>query len=469
MEKTIINELGHGRRRHLVNVMAASAFFALTAVAPADAQSLSEALDYAMETNPDVGEARANRRATDLELKQARGLYLPQIDLEASIGPQWRDEPLTGSDSSTRKEAFVTLRQPLFTGFANKSEVDRQASRVDAAASRVYEQSEIIGLNITRAYLDTLRQRELVALGEANVQTHRARLSQVQQAFDAGDGPISDVQQARERLSAAQNTLVAIQRDLADAQTTFEALVGTPPANLSMPADITANIPESRDAVAAAALSSNPQIGSVNADLDTANANFRAAGAPFYPTLDVEATARITDNVESRVGDREVTEANVLLVARYNLFRGFIDQANRQEQVERISEAQYAVIGTERAVIEEANLAWNDREAAIDTIALLEQEVESSRQVRNSYADEFLVGRRTLLDLLDADNQLFNSRASLTTARFSKSFADYRILAATGSLLSTLDVEKPTESVGTRRSENNVVPTQPVFENDNGE
>ena len=469
MENTIINTPGHRSQRRFATVLAATAFLSLVAAAPAGAQSLSEALDYAMETNPDVGEARANRRATDLELKQARGLYLPQIDLEASIGPQWRDEPLTGSDSSTRKEAFVTLRQPLFTGFANKSEVDRQASRVDAAASRVYERSEIVGLNITRAYLDTLRQQELVSLGQANVQTHRTRLSQVQQAFDAGDGPISDVQQARERLSAAQNALVAIERDLADAQTTFEALVGTPPANLSMPADVTANIPDSRDAVAAAALSSNPQIGSVNADLDTANANFRAAGAPFYPTLDVEATARITDNVESRVGDREVTEANVLLVARYNLFRGFIDQANRQEQVERISEAQYAVIGTERAVIEEAHLAWNDREASIDTIALLEQEVESSRQVRNSYADEFLVGRRTLLDLLDADNQLFNARSSLATARFSKSFADYRILAATGSLLSTLDVEKPTESVGTRRAENNVVPTQPIFENDTGQ
>ncbi|MEO1249376.1 MAG: TolC family outer membrane protein [Pseudomonadota bacterium] len=467
MEKST-QKSGHGRNRRNATALTAAALAILAIASPASAQTLSEALDYAMETNPDVGEARANRRATDLELKQARGLYLPQVDLEASIGPQWRDEPLTGSDSSTRKEAFVTVRQPLFTGFANKSEVDRQASRVDAAASRVYERSEAVGLNITRAYLDALRQQELVALGEANVQTHRARLSQVQQAFDAGDGPISDVQQARERLSAAQNTLVAIQRDLADAQTIFESLVGTPPANLSMPADVSGNVPDSRDAVAAAALASNPQIGSANADLDTANANFRAAGAPFYPTLDVEATARVTDNVESRVGDREVTEANVLLVARYNLFRGFIDQANRQEQVERISEAQYAVIGTERAVVEEANLAWNDREAAIDTIALLEQEVESSRQVRNSYADEFLVGRRTLLDLLDADNQLFNARSSLTTARFSKSFADYRILAATGNLLNTLDVDKPTESVGTRRDENNVVPTQPIFEDGEG-
>ncbi|MEM1400295.1 MAG: TolC family outer membrane protein [Pseudomonadota bacterium] len=440
----------------------------ISGATPANAQTLQQALGYAMETNPDVGEARANRRATDLELKQARGLYLPQVDVEASIGPQWRDEPLVGSDDSTRKEVFATVRQPIFSGFANKSEVDRQASRVDAAASRVFERTEEVALNISNAYLDALRQQELVALGEQNVRTHEARLSQVQQRFDAGDGPISDVQQARERLSAAQNVLVNIRRDLSDAQVTFESLVGTPPANLSMPPDLTAGIPSSREDAAAAALGNSPQIASANADLDTANADFRASGAPFYPTLDLEASARLTENVESRTDDAIVREANVLLVARYNLFRGFIDQANRQEQVERISEAQFRVIGARRAAVEEAQLAWNDRQTAIDTIALLEQEVASSRDVRDSYADEFNVGRRTLLDLLDADNQLFNSRAALVTARFSKIFADHRILASTGDLLSALDVARPEETVGTRRDENNVVPTQPIFVDGDG-
>ena len=442
--------------------VAAAAFSAGLMLAPtsAPAQSLGEALGYAMETNPDVGAARANRRATDLELKQARGLYLPQIDAEASIGPQWRDEPLAGSDSSTRKEAFVTLRQPLFTGFATSSEVDRQASRVDAAASRAFERSEEVALNISRAYLDVLRQRELVALGDANVRTHRSRLSDVRQRLDAGTGPVSDVQQAEERLSAAENILVTIERDLADAQVLFESLVGTPPANLSEPPDMTANVPDTVQAVVDAALANNPTLTSANADLDTANADFRAAGAPFYPTLDIEASARITENVESRTDDAIVREANVLLVARYNLFRGFIDQANRQEQVERISEAQFDVIGAERAVVEDARLAWNDRASAVDRIALLEREVAASQQVRNSYADEFLVGRRTLLDLLDSDNQLFNARASLVTARYSKVFADHRILASMGSLLSAFDVPRPEEAIAARREEYNVVPTE---------
>lgn len=455
-----------GRGRPLAVAVAVLGMGLLATPEAALAQSLEEALGYAMETNPDVGQARANRRATDLELKQARGLYLPQVDAEASVGPQWRDEPLTGSGSSTRKEAFVTLRQPLFTGFATSSEIDRQASRVDAAASRVFERAEDVGLNITRAYLDMLRQQELVALAETNSATHRSRLSDVRQRLDSGSGPVSDVQQAEERLSAAENTLVAIRRDLADAQVTFESLVGTPPANLAQPPDMTANIPDSRQAVVEAALESHPHLTSANADLDTANADFRAAGAPFYPTLNVEATARITENVESRIDDGIVREANVLLVARYNLFRGFIDQANRQEQVERISEAQYGVIGAERAVVEEASLAWNDRASSLDAIALLETEVASSRQVRNSYADEFLVGRRTLLDLLDSDNQLFNARAALSTARYTKIFADYRIMAATGSLLSAMNVTKPAESTADKRAEYDVVPTQSTMVND---
>ena len=159
---------------------------------PAEAISLREAVKTALEANPEIGQAIANREATQFELRQALGLYLPQVDLEARYGAQNFDSPVTrlsgtSDDVLARKEANLTVSQLIFNGFGRRGEVEQQAAQVDSASHRVYERSELIALSIVRAYLDYGRLRRVIQLSEENLRYHRKILADVQKGATRED------------------------------------------------------------------------------------------------------------------------------------------------------------------------------------------------------------------------------------------------------------------------------------------
>ena len=428
----------------------ALAVSALGAAATAHAMTLVEAVTFAVTTNPEIGEARANRLAIDQELVQARGLYLPQIDLEARTGPEWSDTPTTrargaGGDGDWQLpwQLSVVLQQRLFDGFEVDSEVERQAARVDAAAFRVIERSEFIGLDVVQAYLDVLRQIELVELARDNVAVHRRTLEDVLRRVGGGEASIADAQQAEERLRNAERILVDTEVAFEDARIDFQRLVGQPAGQLFMPATVVAALPPDVDSAVEMALVDNPTIQLGLADLDVSYAEFRASEAPFYPSLSIESSASVGEDLDGAEGREE--RFNVQLVARYNLFRGFIDSANRQEQVARIGESRERVATFARDVEELVRSTWNSLEGAARNIEILQQQVVAAEQVRNSYREQFDIGARTLLDVLDSENELFLARSDLVSFRFAEEFGRYRVLAAGGRLLPTLGVQAPEE------------------------
>lgn len=438
---------GRGFARIAVAAVTLGLILAAAPIAgPAAAQSLNDAVRLAIETNPEVAQAGASRDVVDHELRQARGLYLPQVDLDGFIGPQWTDSPSTrargdGSNQLYANQLSIVLRQLVFDGFGTDNEVERQASRLDAAAFRVLETAELVGLDVVQAYLDTLRQIILVDLAEANVAVHVQTLSDVRQRQRAGRSSIADVQQASERLFAAQNTLVDFERNLENARITFERLVGQPPALLTRPDPVIALLPINLDTAIADARRDNPALLSARADFDTATASYRAAAAPFYPEITLESRATIGDDVSGVEGSDE--SYDVLLVARYNLFRGGIDAANRREQLSRIREQRSRLMALDRSVEELVRQSWNEVDSAFRRLDLLDRQVASSEQVRRSYRQQFNIGQRTLLDLLDSETALFNARVSRTTVDHALIFARYRLIAATGALLRTVGVTPP--------------------------
>ena len=208
-------------KTQLLRSVAAACLLALPLWAdPAQSMTLKEAVEIAINTNPEVGSVSNNRRAIDEELRQGRALYLPQIDLRAATGPEYSDNVTVearGKDDITlvRKEGSATLSQLLFDGFFADSEVEKQIARVESAAHRVNETSEFIGLDAVEAYLEVLRHRARVEIAENNVQVHRQRLDQVRARADAGGGNIADVRQAEARLSNAESSLNQVRGDLA--------------------------------------------------------------------------------------------------------------------------------------------------------------------------------------------------------------------------------------------------------------
>ena len=421
------------------------------------ATTVEESIRAALDTNPEVGVVAADRQAIEQELRQARAEYLPSIDLRGAAGPEYTDTPVTRgrfdnkSDTKTllRLESQLTLTQMLFDGFATQSEVQRQIARMDSASRRVQEAAEFIALDAVEAHLDVLRNQALVELARQNIVQHQRLSGQVRQLERQGAGSIGDVRQAESRLADAQNALAVALGNLRDAEAVYLAVVGVPPENLEEGVVPIAALPESPDASAALASVTSPTVQIADADVDVAEAELRGARAGYYPNLDLELGASAGDNLDGIEG-RDVT-ARALLVLRYNLFRGGGDIAREREAFLRIKEARQNLRVAQRDAEREARVSYNALMTARARLEALRAAVEAQRATRDIYAQQFDLGQRGLLDLLDAENELFIARSNLVTATFTERFAVYRVLAVIGVMLDTLDIERPKEAINIYR------------------
>jgi adhesin transport system outer membrane protein len=415
------------------------------AVAPTWAMSLQEAVSMAISTNPSVGEVSNDRRAIDQELRQGRALYYPQVDARLATGVGWGNNSNTNPNNSNdnsrtlwAKQASLTLSQLIFDGFFAESEVERQTSRVKSAAYRVAESAEFTGLDATEAYLETQRQRERVQLAANNVAVHRGRLGQVQQRAQAGGGNIADVRQAEARLANAESTLVEVQGNLQDAESSFMKVVGQAPDTLdevmipgdAMPADV--------DAAVSAAVEASPTVAFARQDIKTAEADVKQQEASLYPDLRLELSTSVFDDSDGQ--DRTNYDASALVVLRYNLYRGGADTARIREFKWRQAEAIDAMHTQERKVSDDARVSWTAIEVSHSNVEILQREVDAQAKTVAVYKQQFEIGQRGLLDLLDADNDLYLSSDNLITARYAEVFANFRLLATIGALQKTLGI-----------------------------
>ncbi len=415
----------------------------------ASAMDLTEAMTVAIETSPEIQEAAATKEGIEFELQQGRGLYFPRVDLEARIGPQLFDTPgtrLRGDDDEWRtgSEVSATLEQLLFDGFGTNAEVERQAWRVDASSYRVLERGEVIGLDAAQAYLDVLRQDELHAIAQANVDYHAVKVREINSGVRSGVLGVGDQQQARERLAAARATLAEFDEAREASRIRYRRVVGLNPVGLSEPTPVTALLPKNLDEALTMGRQNSPRIMFSQADIGTAYAEWKAARAEYWPEVVAEIRGRAS-NDQDGVDGRE-DEVSAQLVARYRLFGGGIDSANVQEHIRHIDERR-AVLNREARDLDElvAN-SWNSMTIVRSRRVLLEEQRDEAAQVLNSYEREFNVGVRSLLDVLDTQNALVQARVSSTTARYTESFSEYRVLASMGTLLSSVGIAAPDES-----------------------
>ncbi|WP_222182376.1 TolC family outer membrane protein [Geminicoccus harenae] len=438
--------------RVLAGLLTTSAL--VLAASSAQATTIADTVRATVATNPEIGVVRNDRLAVDQELQQARALGLPTLDLRIAGGPEYTNSIGTrarnDSNGRFRTDTSLTLTQRVFDGGATRSEIDRQLARVDSAANRVREAAEFIALDGIQAHLDYLRNLDLIALADANVAAHRRILGEVRDLEAGGTTGIADVRQAEARLAAAVDSLEQIRGDFANAGSTYLQVVGMAPLDLQLEEPPTAALPGGIEAAALRASSSSPTVQIAASDVDVATAEVRAARAGYYPRLNVEAGASTANDVNGVDGSD--VSAEVLLVMRYNLFRGGADVAQEREAFHRLNEARSSLARVRRQAEEDARSAFIALDTATARIETLRLQVEANRRTRDAYADQFIVGQRTLLDLLDAENELFVSRVNLTTAEYQQRFAVYRTITITGALLDTLGVERPREEINIERT-----------------
>lgn len=422
----------------------------------ANAMTLQEAVQQAIATNPDIGIVASNREAVDQELRQARGLYLPQIDVAAGVGlGTFNDSTSRASGGDTeetvRRESSITLQQRLFDGFEAGATVEREMARVESAASRVMENSEVLALDAIGAYLEVLRQRDLVRLAEDNVAYHSQVLDAQRARLEGGGGSEADVDQTEARSSRARNTLIETLQDLRIAEAIFTRIIGSFPGNdLSYPEFPAASLPGELDEAVQLAVRNNLTTKIFEADVRTAEAEVELSEVPLYPAITLEAQSEYNDGTSAL--DTYEFNNQLMVRVRWNIFRGGIDRAARQEALFRLTESKNRRYRSVLEAQQEMRRSWFELEAARDSIEALEDARDFNRSTLGAYEQQFEVAQRTLLDVLDAENELFVAEGQLITAQTNEQLASYRILAVGGMLLETMGVSAPQQAVVEHKS-----------------
>ncbi len=450
--------LGNAQASGFFRAALLASVFAFPAATSTFAMSVSEAVDLAVSTNPDIGIVASNREAVDEELRQARGLWLPQIDAAAGIGKERTDDRTTrasaansdGTRTLTRQEASITLQQRIFDGFEANSTIDREKSRVESASRRVEENAEFLALDAVGAYLEVVRQRELVRLAETNLEVHLTILDAVRQRQSGGGGSRADVVQTEARAARSRATLTQSLNDLRDGEAVFTRTVGQFPDNLEPVEFPQGVLPPDLETAVSLAGSNNPTTKIFEADVRSSNAEVSLTEAPFYPSVTLEAETEYNDG---RDGIQTYEFNNqVMLRLRWNLFRGGIDRAARQEALSRVAENKNRRLRSYLEAQREMRQSWFAYEANRQRVEDLSDAVQFNIETRDAYRQQFEVAQRTLLDVLDAENELFVSSGQLVTAQTNELLASYRILAVGGLLLDTLDVRAPEQAVVDNKS-----------------
>jgi adhesin transport system outer membrane protein len=432
-------------------------FLAVTVPATAEPFSINDALKHATLTNPGVGEASANRRATESELRQTQSTLLPQVRLEARYGPEKFDQsasvvsgsalPIPAPGAGTWRngsQESVVVRQLLFDGFASIQDIWRQSARVNAAAFRVKERTELIALDAAEAYVDVTRYMRLVELGQQNVANHERIFSNVNQRYSGGRAGEGDLEQARERVENARATLAEFRRSLDDARAKYRKVVGLEPYNLRFPGAL-GGLPPTKDEALAVAVRFNPTIRAAQADVDAAKHAFKVTDGAFVPNIALEGRATHLDNTYPYLGVTH-DDYSGKVVMSWDIFRGGQDVWRRSEMAERHTEATMRHARLQRDALESIDKAWSARIITATRVADLTRQMQAARKTITAYDKEYEIGQRSLIDLLNAQNQYFNAVVSLTSARGVIVFADYQMLAAMGTLLEYLKAPPPVDA-----------------------
>jgi len=434
--------------------------------------SLIDAINQAVRTSPTIKESAANRRATEAELRQTQGTLLPQIRLQALVGPERLDRdiipvPVGNGVWHNGREYSVVVRQVLFDGFSSINEIWRQAARVDAAALRVLERSELIALDATEAYIDVVRYMRLITLANENFGAHRRIFQNVKTRYDGGRASEGDLQQARERVSAVEAVVAEFKQNLDNARAKYRKVVGLEPFGLYFPGRLL-GLPISKDESLAITLRNNPTIQAAAADREAARYGFHATGGAFVPNVSLEGKALRGYDTSLYAGQRDELSGKV--VVTWDIFRGGQDAWKRVEMSERMIEQTERHARLQRDAFESIDKAWAARTITSERAAALLRQVDAARSAVTSFTKEYDLGQRTLYDLLNAENQLFNALVSLVSTRSVAVFADYQLLAAMGHLLNYLKTARPADAEPLETRPFGVFPTKlpPILLNEPG-
>ncbi|WP_047042847.1 TolC family outer membrane protein [Vibrio mexicanus] len=407
------------------------------------AQTLEQAVAYTIKTNPEIKASYNEFVSKRYDSEAASGAYLPKLDLDAGIGYEGINPAEGDKTDLTRKEATLSLTQLLWDGSTTLNDMDRTSADAESVRYQLLADAQDIALEVTKIYLDATKAYEVLALSESNLAVHKDIYKDIKRRVESGIGSTADMTQVEARIAKAHGNLLAAQNNLFDVHTQFKRIVGQAPLGLIFPRADQNAIPYTIDDALNIAFQEHPVIKIAQADIDSAKFQYQQTKGVNYPTFSLEAAQTWRDDAGGIEGSTDETTA--MLRMRYNLFNGGSDADRTESAAYQLNKAKDFRDRTFRSVEEGLRLSWSALDLTVQQKEFLADHVDSASETVIAYEKQYRLGKRTLLDLLNTENELFEARKGYLDAKYDEQYAKYRLMNATGGLLAALRVDTPEE------------------------
>ncbi len=403
------------------------------------AVTMEEMVQETLDKNPNMQKDIGNYRAVKYNLDKAESGWKPNVDLRADVGAeytnrQYDSNPALDSEKKLiRNSASIVATENLFEGFATESDINEQKSRIVSSRFNTQQNANTLALRASEVYIEVLRQKALLNLFEENVNSHERIYGLIREKTEAGSGRRSDVEQSEGRLALAYSNYIAQVNNYQDAIVNFERVYGEALTASSLELPLAPSLPaDTYEGLWIIAQQYNPTLQLEKANIKVQQSRYEKDKGNYYPTIDAELAAARDQNVQGYEGKNY--NARGMLKLYYNLYRGGSDEALRLQNLEYITVQKESFNEQQRAVREKLKLAWLAHQITFVQIRCIRMHVEYAKKTAESYAQEYQLGRRSIVDLLNAELEYNDARKQLENAKSDVLFARYRILEVLGLL-----------------------------------
>ncbi|UYO93542.1 TolC family outer membrane protein [Pollutimonas sp. M17] len=404
--------------------------------------SLPEVVERTVLQNPEI-KARYQDFVSSLEAQNvARGGYFPRVNAQGWTGREYRNSASgSGTDRWSRNGYNLELRQLIFDGFRTSGSVEQTGFEKLAKYYELQALTDATAAEAAQAYLDVQRYRELNTLAKENFALHEQTLAQIRERTASGVGRRVDLEQAVGRLALAQSNWLTEKGNLLDVEQRYMRITGSAPAVKLMAAPKSSfQMPENPEDFSAY-MRGNPGLLSKQASVQAAGSGIDVAKSQFSPTLELRAS---TGTDRGQYGtDTRTHSTNVQLVMSYNLFNGGADRARiRQTTAQRYAQVDLRN-HTCRNLYQDLSIAWNNVARLREQLPFLRAHRVATQKVRDGYHQQFQIGQRSLMDLLDTENELFQANRAYVNAQYEQRILEYRWLSLAHRILPALELAPP--------------------------
>ena len=419
--------------------MLASAALAVGA-GQVSAETLVEAMVSAYSSNPTLQAERARQRGTDELVPQALSGWRPTVNTEGSIANVWSDSSGVSASENDPKSVAIGLAQPIFRGFKTINGTKAAEANVEAGKQGLLAIEQDILFQAIQAYMNVIRDRQIVGLRQQNVSVLQQQLTAADERFKVGEITRTDVAQSRARVSGAQSNVASANAALAASVANYINVVGHKPGSLKYPR--LAKLPRTLEQAQAAAAEINPNILAAAYVEEASTYNIDVIKGDLLPAASLQASATFNDNPSAGTSRSESARIEgVLTIPLYEAGRVY---SSVREAKHIASQRRLQVIQAGRSVRESVSISWNNLAAAREIIVSAKAQVSAAELALDGVRQEYFVGSRTTLDVLDAETEVVTARIALVSAERDQIVAAYQILGSIGRLTAR-DLALPVE------------------------